>query len=190
MGWEDKSRLKRLGDKHDLKSLDGHWIKPIKYSIEGGEEIQLAKLKLKDRFPKGFLRKLAKKHPGLEKMQPTEMIAALDEEELESLLEQTATLTPGEQTAHIRLVLLHGIGEHNLSDTDEDGVITTASQDFVRRVCEDSDLAKEMQEVIEAHNRPLVPGSGPKSGTQLNGSAEVRSSKKGNSSQTAAPQAT
>ena len=188
MGWEDKSRLKRLGDKHDLKSLDGHWIKPIKYSIEGGEEIQLAKLKLKDRFPKGFLRKLAKKHPGLEKMQPTEMIAALDEEELESLLEQTATLTPGEQTAHIRLVLLHGIGEHNLMN--DDGKPEEVTEDFVRRVCEDKDLAMEMSGVIEAHNRPLVPGSGPKSGTQLNGSAEVRSSKKGNSSQTAAPQAT
>ena len=184
MSWEDKSRLKRLGDKHDLDALEKHWIKPIKYSIEGEEEINLAKLKLKDRFPKGFLRKLAKKYPGLEKMTPTEMIGKLDEEELESLLEQTATLTAGEQTAHIRLVLLHGIGEHNLMN--DDGKPEEVTEDFVRRVCEDKDLAMEMSGVIEAHNRPLVPGSGPKSGTQLNGSAKASSSKTEKSSRTVA----
>ncbi|KKN01553.1 hypothetical protein LCGC14_1126690 [marine sediment metagenome] len=192
MSWEDKSRLKRLGDRHNLDALEGYWIKPIKYSIEGEEEINLAKLKLKDRFPKGFIRKLAKKYPGLEKMNPTEMIAKLKEEELEELLEQTATLSPGEQTAHIKLVLLHGIGEHNLVDKDEDkgGFVKEVSQDFVQRICEDRDLAMEMSGVIEDHNRPLAPGSGPKSGTQLNGSAKASSSKKGQSTKTAAPQAT
>ena len=188
MSWEDKSRLKRLGDKHNLDALDEHWIKSIKYSIEGEEEINLAKLKLKDRFPKGFLRKLAEKYPGLEKMTPMEMIAKLDEEEVESLLEQTATLSPGEQTAHIKLVLLHGIGEHNLMNGD--GKPEAVNEDFVQRICEDRDLAMEMSGVIEDHNRPLAQGSGPKSGTQLNGSAKASSSKKGQSTKTAAPQAT
>ena len=188
MSWEDKSRLKRLGDKHNLDALEKHWIKPIKYSIEGEEEINLAKLKLKDRFPKGFIRKLAKKYPGLEKMTPTEMIGKLKEEELESLLEQTATLTPGEQTAHIKLVLLHGIGEHDLMNGD--GKPEEVNEDFVRRICEDKALAMEMSGVIEDHNRPLELGNGSKSGTQLNGSAKASSSKKANSSRTAAPQAT
>ena len=188
MSWEDKSRLKRLGDRHNLDALEGYWIKPIKYSIEGEEEINLAKLKLKDRFPKGFLRKLAKKYPGLETMKPTEMVAVMDEEEVEALLEQTATLAPGDQSAHIRLVLLHGLGDHNLENGDDKP--EEVNEDFVQRICEDKALAMEMSGVIEDHNRPLAARNGSKSGTQQNGSAEAPSSKKANSSQTAASPAT
>ncbi len=185
MNWEDKSRLKRLGDKHNLEALEGCWIKPIKYSIEGEEEINLAKLKLKDRFPKGFLRKLAKKYPGLETMKPTEMIAKLDEEEVESLLEQTATLSPGEQTAHIKLVLLHGIGDHSLENGD--GKAEEVNEDFVQRICKDKALAMEMSGVIEDHNRPLPKGSVSKSEMPPNGSAKGQRSEKASSRMEATP---
>ena len=185
MSWEDASRVKRLGNEHKLESLEEHWIKPIKYSIEGEEEINLAKLKLKDRFPKGFIRKLAKKYPGLEKMKPTEMIAKLKDEEVDSLLERTGTLS---QTPHIKLVLLHGIGDHNLMNGD--GKPEEVTEGFVQRICENKALAMEMSGVIEDHNRPLAARNGSKSGTQQNGSAEAPSSKKANSSQTAASPAT
>ncbi len=184
MTWEDKSRLKRLGEKHDLESLEGHWIKPIKYSIEGEEEINLAKLRLKDHYPKGFIRKLAKKYPGLESKKPAEMAAALDEEDLDEMLNQTTNLTPGEQSAHIQLTLLHGIGEHNMENGE--GKPEKVTEDFIKRICENKELATEIQAVIVDHNRPLASGSGSKSGTQQSGSVEASSSKKALSSKTVA----
>ncbi len=188
MNWENKSRLKRLGDKHNLEALDEHWIKPIKYSIEGEEAINLAKLQLKDRFPKGVIRKLAKKFKDIESMTPQEMVAQLNEEELDELLDQTSKFNPGEQFAHIHLVLLHGIGDHNLENGD--GKPEEVTEDFVQRICEDKALALEMSGVIEDHNRPLPKGSASKSETPPNGSAEASSSKKVNSSPMAVSPAT
>lgn len=177
MSWEDKSRLKRLGDKHELESLEGCWIKPIKYSIEGEEAINQARLKIRDKFPKGMISKLAKKYKGLDELTPMEMVAKLSEDEMEELLEQTAATEPGSQTEHIKLVLWHGIGEHNLKNGD--GKAEEVNEDFAARICEYKDLAIEMLGVIEAHNRPLALKTGSKSGTSLSGSAGESSSKKG-----------
>lgn len=183
MSWEDKSRLKRLGEKHDLISLDGCYIKPIKYSIEGEEAINQARLKIRDKFPKGMISKLAKKYKGIGTLTPTEMVAKLTAEEVEELIEQTAAAEPGSQTEHIKLVLLHGIGEHNFQNGE--GKPEEVNEDFAARICEDKALAIEMLGVIETHNRPLALKTGSKSGTLPSGSAGGSDSKKGKNSRTA-----
>lgn len=182
MNWEDKSRLKRLGEKHDLVSLEGHWMRPIKYSVEGEEEIRLAQLKLGEHYPRGVLRKLAKKYKDIETMRPQEMIAKLDDEDLEELLDQTKSFKAGEQATYKKLVLLHGIGEHNFENGE--GKLEEVTEDFVGRLCANKELAGEMQEIAEVHNRPLAKGSGLKSGIQQNGSVKEPNSKKTNSSRT------
>jgi hypothetical protein len=168
--WEHQARLKRMGEKRDLKTFPGYWIRPQKYSIEGEEEIQCAQLRLKNKLSSSATRKIAARlrESGNPEITVEEFLKTLNDEELEELLQEGQKLEPGDSSNYVRLVLLHGIGEHNFKDAQ--GKTEEISEDFVKRFMRISETAHEAVKIIEEWNRPLARRSAPSSGTSPNGS--------------------
>ena len=178
MTWEDKCRVRRLGERHKLESLPGFWFRPQKYSIEGDEAVSLAQLRLKDRFKPDTIRRIldkAKDNPDSE-VRVEDLLLTLDDEDLSAIMEEASDVPAGAQTEYKSLVLLYGIGEHNFKKAD--GELETVSEDFVDRVLQERELTNEMMAVIVRWNRPLLKGSASRSQTSSSGSIEGSSPKK------------
>ena len=186
-GWEHQARLKRMGEKQDLKTFPGYWIRPQKYSIEGEEEIQCVQLRVKNKLSSATTKKIFARlrEEGNPDITPEEFLKNLSEEELDDLLQEQGNLAPGDSSNYVRLVLLHGIGEHNFKNAE--GKIEEVNEDFVNRLMYKADTAHEAIKIIEKWNRPLAKRSAPSSGTSPNGSTTEQSSptsRKTESSQT------
>jgi hypothetical protein len=178
MNWEEKSRSRRIGDRHELESLPGLWFRPQKYSVEGDEAVALAQLKLKERFKPDTIRRLldkVKDNPDPE-IKVEDLLLNLDDEELSAIMEDASDVPAGAQTEYKRLVLLYGIGEHSFKN--KKGELETVNEDFVDRILQDKDLTDEMVSVIVRWNRPLLKGSSSRSQTSSSGSIEGSSRKK------------
>jgi hypothetical protein len=178
MNWEEKSRARRIGDRHKLEALPSFWFRPQRYSIQGDEAISLAQLRLKDRFKPDTIRRILDKVKDNPDPQGRieDLLLTLDDEDLSAIMEEASGVPAGAQTEYKRLVLLHGIGEHNFKNAKEE--LESVSEDFVDRILQDKELTDEMVAVIVRWNRPLLKGSALRSRTSSNGSIEGSSPKK------------
>jgi len=175
-GWEHQARLKRMGEKRELQTFPGYWIRPQKYSIEGEEEIQCAQLRLKNKLSSAATRKIVAKLRESDDpdMTAEKLLKSLSDEELEAMMQEGGNIEPGDSSGYIHLVLLHGIGEHNFKNAE--GKVEEVNEDFVNRFMAISELAHESVKIIEEWNRPLAKRSAPSSGTSPNGSTTEQNS--------------
>lgn len=169
--WESAARRAILGDKVDLKSLEGYWIKPRKFSRQGEACIRAAGLHQQQAsidIPEELLNRLAEAYKKRD-------AGELTSDEFEKLFTTQEKLTVFRSQTEIdskllieptRLKLLHGIGEHNLNGVVEIG----ATEDLVNRLIQYPDPCEEIERIVEAHNRPLTQQTSGTSETSPNGS--------------------
>lgn len=184
MNWEEKSRDRRLGDRHDLKSLPDFWFRPQKYSVEGDEVVSLAQMKLKDRFKPGTIRRILGKFKENQEAgaKVEDLLMKLDNEDLNAIMDEASDSPAGAQTEYKRQVLLHGIGEHNFKNGKDE--LEQVTENFADRICQNHEIADEMVAVIVRWNRPLPKGSASRSVTSSSGDSEGSSQKKEKSTRT------
>lgn len=157
-----------IGDRHDLETLSGFWIKPKKYSTEGGEEIAALRFKImrNSRNPKivGILKKL--KDEGIEALDVTTLLEKIPEEEVMELFAAMYEARGDGRGEIQRAILKHGIGDHNFNS----GGKKLSVEEAVPKLMQDAEAVVEIIANIEEWNVPLAQGRSQSSETQPNGS--------------------
>jgi hypothetical protein len=155
MGWKDEARRTIVGDKKELGTFPGYWIRPRKYSIESLDEIRAIEKKQQSEFTRRSMAKLAKKMSGIKdltpeaaaEMSPLDLMKNMDEEEVEALYEMMDS-KHNFQAQILTAKLKGGVGEHNFEGTK----ITELAKELI----EYPDIAREVVEIIDEYNRPLA----------------------------------
>lgn len=156
--FEPASRRTILSEEVELESLKGFHFRARKYSVEASEEINAAKKRRAQAVPKELVSFYAKFKSEISKAKEggDSFVESLPEAEVKQALEMAANLpdSASSQRDIIRLVLLRGIGEHDLA---KDGERTREVDDgLVSAIMENQELAGEMVRIIEAWNGPLA----------------------------------
>lgn len=167
MGWQDEARRTIIGDKVDLNSFPGYWIRPRKYSIETMDKIKELQKKQQSDFNGRTVAKIAKKAKSrgeLEKLQNlpiTEIMDYLTEDEFAELYQATEQSTKAQLQITVAKIA-GGVGEHNF-----DGV---SVDQLAKDIVEYSDIAIEMVQIADEFNRPLAMSPSGISGPSPDGS--------------------
>ena len=177
-GWRRRAITRSCGEKHNLESLDGYWIKPKKLSLDVMQQITAGQ--------------------GLD-IDPDEL-KDKTEDEVKAIIEATQ-LEKGKKLSlndenfqnMLKLTFVHGVGDHNFDDifdtsgnevtrevldgiSDDDFALKIEKGEFViKKVSWDVVLYEKMREftevlfeifkVVMAFNRPLPPETSEKSAT-------------------------
>ena len=179
-GWQTAARNKRLGPKTELVTFekpqeDGggkYWIRPQKLSIEASSELRHLNAELASKVPPSVQRALKEASKRWQAENNTdaeppfaELQALLSDDEWNAVSSSLEVLV--NQADKIKLLLTHGIGEHNFDG--EDGKILELNEALVDAWMEHEALAAEMVAIVEAWNRPLANGSEPSLQTASSG---------------------
>jgi len=157
-----------IGERHDLSTLSGFWIKPKKYSTEGGEEITALRFKIAKNSRNPIVIKKLKKlrDEGIEVLDVNTLLDKLPEEEVLELLSATYENAGDNRGEMQKLQLLHGIGDHNFNS----GGKKLAIEEAVPKLMQDAEAVAEILTIVEEWNIPLPQGRSQSSETQQNGS--------------------
>lgn len=178
--WRDAARRALVGEKVDLKTTNGElWIRPKKLSQAATDAIKDIRAKpVTGAGSKEMMRRAMKIR---EKYKDDIDLAALDkmpEDDRLEIIDLYSAMRAGPQAEVYRIMLAHGIGEHNFAD--DAGKLVGGGQTLdpktVDEVLEWGDLAVEIVAAIEAYNRPLAQATGGTSQTQPSGSTPAPSS--------------
>ena len=153
------------GKKHNLATLPGHWFKPRKYGLEGGEVMQnlqkdLRKV-LKNRKVFEYIKKLQEQ--GIESPTPDDIVANFSDEELQEYFDALGDMGKQKTAGLYRNALLYGIGDHSFAD--DEGNLCEVDEELVNILCESQDVVNEMVPIVMEHNRPLAERTPKKSET-------------------------
>lgn len=159
MGWKDDARRLIIGEKVQLETFEGYWIRPKKWSIQAKDEINAVQRRIQKGIDKKALMSVYAKSKGknyseeelLEKISPEELGAFLDSNSLEA-------------KDFVEIKLKYGIAEHNFEGAKV--------KDLAHDILEYEDIAIEMLKIVEDFNRPLAKKTSPISGMSQNGSTE------------------
>jgi len=172
--WEQAARVSILGEKRELESLPGYWIRPKKYGVRGENDINAASLRETKSIPIKIQRKLLEAFKDKEQLTDEELASILDDDELDAILDKQRQNTSKTYDV-MRLVLLYGIGAHNFDDQDSSSEVV--SEALVEQILEYEPIAEEVFGIVAAHNRPLASGMSSTSETQPNTSTTAQNSK-------------
>jgi hypothetical protein len=176
--WKKQISRSRVGEKVDLKSIEGFWIKPRKFSVSENDEVEAqdkkatldAGVSLKD-FASAAI-KVSKQKENSE-----ESLEGLSDKETEALLNSQFTASAG----IIRLSLLYGIAEHNFCEEES---TTKIDEAIVKEIMQIPEIASEMTTIVRNFNRPLAKKTSGTSETSQSGSTEEANSTSGTPSLT------
>lgn len=147
------------GNRAELESLPGFWIRPRKYTVPQAEEIKRLSLKsVPPKIKSVMVRKQAQLGEG-EELTGVQILESMEtDEQLSEAMDYFALSGGGDL---VRKVLLYGIYEHNLFADDEGRPYPSKSvdEDLVIYLMQNEEVVKEMASIIEAYNRPLAKSS-------------------------------
>ncbi len=177
-GWKEVSRRLMFGPEVPLKTLAGeYWIKPKKLSVQAADEFAEISRSI---YLTGDIEKTKKfrelvKQTEAEGKDLDDVLKDMDPLELMRIIPQHDK----EHRARVyEIVMLHGIGEHNLQD-DNGKVIHEGKyldQKTVNEILEEAaPLAEEIFMIVQDLNASLRKGSGSISPTSPNGSSKESS---------------
>ncbi len=166
MSWKDDARRTIIGQKKQLVSFSGYWIKPKKFSKAGedaiNEEIRRLQKGINRKALVTVTKKAEERGEALASMSEHEILELLTEEELEALMDGDTAAT----YELCKVKLKYGLDSHNFCEGDLDTRHSSIVDDsFVRDLLEYPEIAGEILGMIADHNRPLVEVSSPKSRT-------------------------
>ncbi len=169
--WKNKLSLSRVGERVDLKTADGFWVKPKKITVEQNDEIQAAQLRALAGVNRGTLAKATNKiKVAAENNEDTAAIDVLSDEDISALMD--AKFAPSSEV--LRLYILYGIAEHNFCDEESSSVVDKALVDDLMKY---PDIATEIGGISQRYNDPLAHPTSATSGTSPDGSTVEQSSK-------------
>lgn len=151
--WKDRISRSRIGQKVDLKSIEGFWIKPRKFSVEENDLIQVANNAALSHVGRAAFAQATQKIKVQAERDPDVLVLdLLEDHQLEALMD--AQFAP---TAEIvRLQLLHGVAEHNFC---EQGSTTRMDEALVEEIMQVPEIAGEIALIVQGFNRPLASPS-------------------------------
>ena len=163
--WREKARQAVMGERHVLDSLPGYWIRAKRFTVTAAEEIREA-----EHLPPALLRKVARIKPDTteadKKAFEQRAVQELTDEEFSLLSDLQTSLDP--KIARLRMV--HGIGEHNFTDTCEASKEVTT--DFVDELLGYSPVALEiLEEIARVNPGPFSRGKSQPSNSSSSGSS-------------------
>lgn len=171
--WKAKARQSVLGERKELRTLSGFWIRARKFGVTAAERIREA-----EGLPPSLLRKLARLRPDGEdgdvardKDFQRKAVEALSDEEFGILQERQRSLEPKIVTER----LLYGIGEHNLGAAGPDQPSDVVTKDFVAELLQylGTDTIEEMLDaILEMNPGPFQSGKSDASSSSPSGSTE------------------
>lgn len=167
-----KNNKKIVGVKTPLKTLEGEWIIPKKFSVAQQDELKIIQHKLL-------------KDAGLTAAQIQEIDkirANKDAEISDEAFDAAMTVSTAPDSDSARFMLLNGISRHSFVDEPEGS--EEVSEQLVEDLMQYSDIALEIAEIVRDFNAPLAKKTSETSGTSQNGSTEEVSSTKETPSQT------
>ena len=177
--WKQEAERKFVGDKVELETFPGYWIKPKKYSISGKDAISDEQRKLQQGIDKKAMASVIKKlHIDTEGKQEdvimSEVMDQLTDAELSVMVDSQYVPSAN----YLKVRLREGIHSHNFCDAAESKDVEALANDIL----DYPEIADEMLQAVEGFNRPLAQKSSRKSKTQPSGSTtEPASSGKTNS---------
>lgn len=176
--WREKARQAAMGERHQLASLPGYWIKARRFSVAGAEEIREA-----EHLPPALLRKIARIRPDTadtdKRAFEQRAVQELTDEEFSLLSDLQTSLDP----KIARLRIMHGLGEHNF--TDDATASNQVSEDFANELLGYSPVALEiLEEIARVNPGPFGSGKSAQSNSSSSGSSREPQTSKGATSQT------
>jgi|GEM_PF-2405229 len=167
--FHDAARRKILGERRELETLPGYWIRPRKFSTIGAAEVQAVSIKNTD-LPDDLIEKLGAigDNPEineLDKRTPLKFLSRADRIRVMQAFSHSAADSVEVQ----RLALLHGIAEHNFYQNGENA--THVDEDLVNELLDYQEVATEILSIINEFNRPLAKAPAGSSSTPQNGSS-------------------
>jgi len=164
--WKSKLSLSRVGEKVDLKTAEGFWVKPKKFTVEQNDEIQAAQLKALAGVNRGTLAKATNKiKVASENNEEASAIDVLSDEDISALMD--AKFAPSSEI--LKLHILYGIAEHNFCEEESTTVVDKALVDDLMKY---PDIATEIGGAAQKYNGPLALPTSETSGTSPDGSTE------------------
>ena len=157
--WKDAARRTRQGKKHELETLPGYYFHPVKFSVEGNDEIVAISLKKKEGLSPKTLKKIREIAGAKKDMSEAEIINSIpDDDLLEILRESDAKLLNSAELK--RAKIKHGFGKNNFEGVDNEGAEGKkgVSDDFIDDILQHVEVVNEIVGAIEVWNRPLALG--------------------------------
>jgi hypothetical protein len=168
IGWEAAARRTLISEKVELKALPGFYIRARKYSISANDEIRAAQIRRREIIPAAVRDLLMRS--AVDGRPVSEIAAELGEKDAEKIL---ASIPPEASSVSdiMRICLLYGIGEHNLTDDGSESTLVTPA--LVARIMEYKDTATEAFAAVQEWNSPLAKTTSGQSRTSPNGDTEA-----------------
>lgn len=167
INWKIAADRVTIGERVELKTLPGYWVRPRKFSKAGEAEILAAQTRAVAQK-----RAVASSIIDAYDAKPTNEADAMVgskavgmQREVQLLVMQNAT---PEMVGHLeedRVRLTFGVEDHNFNGDAE-----KATSAWARDVMEHAEIANEILAIVAEKNRPLAMPTPPSSGTSPNGS--------------------
>lgn len=171
------------GEKHSLKSAEGFWFTPKKFTVSEQDQISACQKKLIGGVDKKALVTLLTKQAKAESLTEDEaekIIDGLTSEEIGSMID----IQNVEKAPNYRLIIKFGIHSSNMVEGFEASETTSVPDDLIETILSDQHLAEEVVGVINEYNRPLATRKGKTSGIAPNGPSKDQNSIQGTPSLT------
>ena len=156
--WELAARRVRVGKRHNLESLENnHYFHPLKYSVDGVDEINAAMMERKDVLEVGALAKMKHLAAKGNIKSPEDIFEKLSDEEFGAVIKAT-DVSALKKGPLIRAKIKHGFGPNNFGGVDKDGALNKPlPEEFLDSLLQNEDVVLEILKVVERHNHPLSP---------------------------------
>jgi hypothetical protein len=159
MGWKNDARRLVIGERRELGTFEGYWIRPRKFSVQAKDEINAIQRRIQKSIDKKALISLMKKVKGSKEADQSEeeiekkLYESMTDDELNSMLDAQGVETKD----LIYTKILYGVAEHNFCDEEksEDSKVLAAD------ILDYEAIAQEIINVVEEFNRPLAPKKSP-----------------------------
>lgn len=166
VNWKVAADRVAIGEKKELQSLPGYWVRPRRYTKQGEAEILAAQT-----------RAIGQSKQIAASMMSQMPVAGSDAEEMTGLSPQTrndigmivmqnATADMVGKVEENTLRILYGIEDHNFNGADE-----KATREWATDIMGYTDTANEILELVGEQNLPLGLRTSHKSETSQNGSS-------------------
>lgn len=173
INWKVAADRMTIGEKVELTTLPGYWVRPRKYSKAGEAEILAAQTRAvaQKRAVASSIIDAYDAQPANEADAMVGSRAAGMQREVQILVMQNASAAMVGHIDEDQARIAFGIEDHNFN-----GEIERASMDWAREVMEHAEIANELLAIVAEKNRPLVRPTSPSSETSPNGSTTEPSS--------------
>lgn len=152
VNWRVAADRLTIGERVELKSLPGYWVKPRKYSVAGEAEIKAAQVRALAETRGEAMREVAGMMADPESDSAAMGLSREQRDQIAVAIMERATADIIGSLAERRARVLYGIAEHNFT-----GEPAEPTPEWVDELMEYADVFDEVLAIAWEKNRPLAP---------------------------------